>query len=140
MTPLYLPLSPILWGSPGSSVSKKSACSWGDLDLIPGLGRSPGGEGMATDFSCVLLFLMHPRGTVGFSVCSALYSLEQLGRTSSFFHEELDTCYRYFFVGSICCSVQPNMFFGTKENASIATYSINAVSCVYFIFWGEYAL
>ena len=60
---------------------------------------------MTTDLSCVLLFLMHLRGTVGFSVCSALYSLEQLGRTSSFVHVELDTYYHHFFVGSICCSV-----------------------------------
>ena len=29
-------------GYPGSSVSKKSAWSAGDLGLIPGLGRSPG--------------------------------------------------------------------------------------------------
>ena len=27
---------------PGSLVSKESACSAGDLGLIPGLGRSPG--------------------------------------------------------------------------------------------------
>ena len=30
-------------GFPGGSDSKESACSVGDLDLIPGLGRSPGG-------------------------------------------------------------------------------------------------
>ena len=40
-------------GFPGSSDSKESACSAGDLGLIPGLGRSPGWEdpleeGMAT--------------------------------------------------------------------------------------------
>ena len=29
-------------GFPGGSVSKASVCSAGDLDLIPGLGRSPG--------------------------------------------------------------------------------------------------
>ena len=29
-------------GVPRSSVSKESACNEGDLDLIPGLGRSPG--------------------------------------------------------------------------------------------------
>ena len=28
---------------PGGSDSKESTCSVGDLDLIPGLGRSPGG-------------------------------------------------------------------------------------------------
>ena len=32
-----------MWGFPGGSVSKESACNEGDLGLIPGLGRSPGG-------------------------------------------------------------------------------------------------
>ena len=31
------------WGFPGGSDGKKSTCSAGDLGLIPGLGRSPGG-------------------------------------------------------------------------------------------------
>ena len=31
-------------GFPGSSAGKESACNVGDLGLIPGLGRSPGGE------------------------------------------------------------------------------------------------
>ena len=30
-------------GFPGSSAGKKSTCNAGDLGLIPGLGRSPGG-------------------------------------------------------------------------------------------------
>ena len=30
-------------GFPGSSDSKESTCKVGDLDLIPGSGRSPGG-------------------------------------------------------------------------------------------------
>ena len=34
-------LSPM--GLPGGSAGKESACSVGDLGLIPGLGRSPGG-------------------------------------------------------------------------------------------------
>ena len=34
----YLPL-----GFPGGSAGKESACNAGDLGLIPGLGRSPGG-------------------------------------------------------------------------------------------------
>ena len=33
----------LLLGFPGGSVSKESACNVGDLRLIPGLGRSPGG-------------------------------------------------------------------------------------------------
>ena len=31
-------------GFPGGSVSKESTCNEGDLGLIPGLGRSPGGR------------------------------------------------------------------------------------------------
>ena len=31
-------------GFPGSSAGKESTCTAGDLGLIPGLGRSPGGE------------------------------------------------------------------------------------------------
>ena len=30
-------------GFPGGSVGKESACNAGDMGLIPGLGRSPGG-------------------------------------------------------------------------------------------------
>ena len=30
-------------GFPGGLAGKESACNVGDLDLIPGLGRSPGG-------------------------------------------------------------------------------------------------
>ena len=31
-------------GFPGGSLGKESACNVGDLDSIPGLGKSPGGE------------------------------------------------------------------------------------------------
>ena len=31
-----------IWGFPGGSASKESACNVGDLGSIPGLGRSPG--------------------------------------------------------------------------------------------------
>ena len=35
-------------------VKKKSSCSAGDLDLIPGLGRSPGrGHGYLLQYSCL---------------------------------------------------------------------------------------
>ena len=32
----------VIWGFPGSSVGKESACNAGDLGSTPGLGRSPG--------------------------------------------------------------------------------------------------
>ena len=38
--------------SPGSSAGKESACKAGDLDSIPGLGRSPGeGKGYPLQYS-----------------------------------------------------------------------------------------
>ena len=41
-------------GFPCSSVSKESACSVGDLGLIPGLGRSPGeGNGSPLQYPCL---------------------------------------------------------------------------------------
>ena len=39
-------------GFPGGSAGKESACSVGDLGLIPGLGRSPGeGKGYPLQYS-----------------------------------------------------------------------------------------
>ena len=38
----------------GGSACKESACNAGDLDLIPGLGRSPGeGNGNPLQYSCL---------------------------------------------------------------------------------------
>ena len=47
-----------IWGFPGGSDSKESACNARDLGLIfPGLGRSPGeGNGYPLQYSC----LEHP--------------------------------------------------------------------------------
>ena len=36
-------LTPVFQGFPGGSVGKDPACNAGDLGLIPGLGRFPGG-------------------------------------------------------------------------------------------------
>ena len=42
------------WGFPGGSDGKASACSAGDLDSIPGLGRFPGeGNGNPLQYSCL---------------------------------------------------------------------------------------
>ena len=47
---LHSPLA----GCPGSSDGKESACDTGDLSLIPGLGRSPGGgNGNPLHYSCL---------------------------------------------------------------------------------------
>ena len=41
-------------GFPGGSDGKQSACNAGDLDSIPGLGRSPGeGNGYPLQYSCL---------------------------------------------------------------------------------------
>ena len=46
--------SPCLRSFPLSSVCKESACSTGDLGLIPGSGRSPGGgHGNPLQYSCL---------------------------------------------------------------------------------------
>ena len=44
----------IMRGFPGSSAGKESTCNAGDPDLIPGLGRSPGGgHGNPLQYSCL---------------------------------------------------------------------------------------
>ena len=43
-----------VWASLFGSNGKESACNAGDSDLIPGLGRSPGGgNGYPLQYSCV---------------------------------------------------------------------------------------
>ena len=56
---IYFALFHITKGFPGGSEGKEPACNVGDLDLIPGLGRSPGGgHGNPLQYSC----LENPRG------------------------------------------------------------------------------
>ena len=44
----------LLWGFPGGSNGKKSACNAGDLSFIPGSGRSLGeGNGYPLNYSCL---------------------------------------------------------------------------------------
>ena len=50
-------------GFPGGSVGKKSICNVGDLDLIPGSGRSPGEEnGYLHQYSCLENSMAEPGG------------------------------------------------------------------------------
>ena len=44
----------VIMGFPGGSDSKEPACNVGDLGLIPGLGRSPGG-GHGNPYQCFCL-------------------------------------------------------------------------------------
>ena len=56
-----------MWGFPGVSVCKKSAFNEGNLDSIPGLGRSPGG-GHGNPLQCSCLENPHgQRNLVGYS-------------------------------------------------------------------------
>ena len=51
---IFLELLKICMGFPGGSDGKESACSVGDLDSVPGLGRSPeGGHGNPLQYSCL---------------------------------------------------------------------------------------
>ena len=44
----------LILGFPGGSEAKASACNAGDLDSVPGLGRSPGeGNGNPLQYSCL---------------------------------------------------------------------------------------
>ena len=46
--------TPVFLGFPGGSDSKESVCNVGDLDLIPGSGRSPEeGNGNPLPYSCL---------------------------------------------------------------------------------------
>ena len=62
-------------GFPGSSVGKESACSAGDLGLIPELGRSPGeGNGYPLQYS----------GLENFMGCIVYVTAKSLTRLSDF--------------------------------------------------------
>ena len=71
---------PVFLGFPGGSDSKESICNVGDLDLIPGLGRCPGGgPNKLLQYSC----LGNPhaqRSLAGYSPrgCKKLDTTEQL--------------------------------------------------------------
>ena len=54
-------------GFPGDSDGKESTCNVGELDSIPGLGRSPvGGHGSPLQYSC----LENPHGQRSLASCS----------------------------------------------------------------------
>ena len=47
------PNSTVIVGFPGGSISKEFTCNAEDLSLIPGLGRSPGGNSNQLQYSCL---------------------------------------------------------------------------------------
>ena len=51
---IYKDIIKVKWGFSGSSDGKETDCNEGDLDLIPGLGRSPeGGHNHPLQYSCL---------------------------------------------------------------------------------------
>ena len=61
--------TPVFLGFPGGSVGKESACNAGDLGLIPGLGRFPGGgHGNQLQYP----WLENPHGQSSLVGCSPL--------------------------------------------------------------------
>ena len=74
-------------GFSGGSDSKESACSAGDLGLIPGLGRSPGeGNSYPLQYSCLenphgqrSLAGYSPRGCKGLDTTEQLSTAQQQG-------------------------------------------------------------
>ena len=77
---------------PGGSDGKESTCNAGDLSLIPGLGRSPGGEnGNPLQYSC----LKNPQ---------VLRSLEGY---RSWGHKESDTAEWLSTQTLLCCLMNP---------------------------------
>jgi len=74
---LYLTNTIFPPGLPGGSAGKESACNSGDLGLIPGLGRSPGGgHGNPLQHSC----LENPHGQRSLAGYSP-WGLKELGTT-----------------------------------------------------------
>ena len=64
---------------PGGLDSKESTCNAGDLDLIPGLGRSPGrGHGDPLQYSC----LQNPHGQRSVAGCSKESDMTERGYLS----------------------------------------------------------
>ena len=73
----------MLWGFPGSSAGKESACNAGDPDLIPGSETSPGGgHGNSLQSSCLDRF---PR-------TEETGGLPSMGHKESDMTEVTDTC------------------------------------------------
>ena len=91
-------------GFPGDSVNKESACNVGDLDSIPGLGRSLGeGNGNPLQYSC----LENPCGQRRLAGCSP-WGREALDTTQH-------TTQRLSTVYSIMCALQLQLHFYKKK-------------------------
>ena len=92
-------------GFAGGLAGKEYPCNVGDLDSIPGFGRSPGGgHGNPLQYSC----LENPHGQRSLEGCSPwgceeLDTTEQLSTAHIYFHIDVlkgmdwSVCYNYYF-------------------------------------------
>ena len=108
-------------GFPSSSAGKESTCSAGDLGLIPGLGRSPGGgRGNPLQYSC--LENSHgQRSQVGYSLW---------GGKKSDTNEWLSTAHLYLEFSSICID-EIGLFLGGRASVSLPIFYINIILAVW---------
>ena len=87
-------LTPVFLGFPGGSDGKESTCNVGDLGLIPGLGRSPGGgHGSPLQYSC----LENPHGQRSPAGCSP-WGPKESGTTEWLTTTQRMLCYACIFI------------------------------------------
>ena len=79
--------TPVFWGFPGGSAGEEFTCNAGNLDLIPGLGRSLG-EGMATHSRILAWRIPMDRGAWWATVHGVAESWTQLSNFLFHFHKD----------------------------------------------------
>ena len=114
-----IPFCLCMWGFPAGSVGKESACSAGDLGLIPGSGRSPeGGHGYPLQYSC--LESPMDRGAWQATVYRVTKSWAQLKQLSMHI-----ICIHWIFQEYLClCNQHPWEETLTSDGPSIAFKSV----------------
>ena len=108
-------------GFPGGSVSKGSVCDAGDLGLIPGLGRCPGGgHGNPLQYSC----LGNPHGQRSLAGYS-LWCLKELDTTERLSTMTYDVEHIFIYLSALCISSLVRSLF--KVCVCVHTKSLSSV-------------
>ena len=109
-------------GFPCGSVSKESVCDAGDLGLIPGLRRSPGGgHGNPLQYSC----LGNPHGQRSLAGYS-LWCLKELDTTERLSTMTYDVEHIFIYLSALCISSLVRSLF--KVCVCVCTLSHSVVS------------